>query len=235
MRKLSRLLAASVAGLSLAGMASASHAAMVTIWIDDDGPGAHGFTQVGFDPLSTGTASFSGTIGGFVLNLGGSAGTWPVANSQGIDTRSTGSGDLDIIVSVQGLTAPLGDRSWLSTFQTQPLSQGWTLTERTFLSASNQALSGVLLASATMTANFLPQQAFSFAEAATGAGPYAINTEYVLHAAGAGSANSTISVFNNGIIERPGVPEPATWGLMILGFGGVGSLLRQRRRQAALA
>ncbi len=32
-----------------------------------------------------------------------------------------------------------------------------------------------------------------------------------------------------------GVPEPATWGLMMLGFGGLGALARTRRRQAALA
>ena len=33
-----------------------------------------------------------------------------------------------------------------------------------------------------------------------------------------------------------GVPEPATWGLMIVGFGGMGALLRrQRRLQPALA
>jgi hypothetical protein len=31
------------------------------------------------------------------------------------------------------------------------------------------------------------------------------------------------------------IPEPATWGLMIMGFGGVGALLRNRRRQAAFA
>jgi hypothetical protein len=29
------------------------------------------------------------------------------------------------------------------------------------------------------------------------------------------------------------VPEPATWGLMILGFGGAGAALRSRRRKAA--
>ncbi len=29
-----------------------------------------------------------------------------------------------------------------------------------------------------------------------------------------------------------GVPEPTTWALMILGFGGVGAMLRTRRRQA---
>ena len=32
-----------------------------------------------------------------------------------------------------------------------------------------------------------------------------------------------------------GIPEPATWGLMIMGFGGIGSVIRARRRQAVLS
>ncbi len=32
-----------------------------------------------------------------------------------------------------------------------------------------------------------------------------------------------------------GVPEPATWGLMIVGFSGIGAMLRRRRGMAALA
>jgi PEP-CTERM motif-containing protein len=32
-----------------------------------------------------------------------------------------------------------------------------------------------------------------------------------------------------------GVPEPATWAMMILGFGGVGGLMRRRRETMALA
>lgn len=32
-----------------------------------------------------------------------------------------------------------------------------------------------------------------------------------------------------------GIPEPATWATMILGFGGIGAALRSRRRQVALA
>lgn len=31
----------------------------------------------------------------------------------------------------------------------------------------------------------------------------------------------------------PGVPEPATWGLMLVGFGGLGAVLRRRRGQVA--
>jgi len=34
----------------------------------------------------------------------------------------------------------------------------------------------------------------------------------------------------SGTIDAPGVPEPATWGLMILGLGAVGTVLRARRR-----
>jgi hypothetical protein len=30
-----------------------------------------------------------------------------------------------------------------------------------------------------------------------------------------------------------GVPEPATWGLMIVGFGGIGALMRSKRRRVA--
>jgi hypothetical protein len=30
-------------------------------------------------------------------------------------------------------------------------------------------------------------------------------------------------------------PEPATWALMIMGFGGIGAMVRNRRRQAAVA
>ena len=32
-----------------------------------------------------------------------------------------------------------------------------------------------------------------------------------------------------------GVPEPASWAMMLVGFGGMGALLRSRRTRAALA
>jgi hypothetical protein len=35
-------------------------------------------------------------------------------------------------------------------------------------------------------------------------------------------------------VTTPGVPEPATWALMLGGFMGVGSLLRRNRGQLAV-
>jgi hypothetical protein len=39
--------------------------------------------------------------------------------------------------------------------------------------------------------------------------------------------------FNREVLAAPGVPEPANWALMILGFGGAGAMLRRRRAAAA--
>jgi PEP-CTERM motif len=43
--------------------------------------------------------------------------------------------------------------------------------------------------------------------------------------AGAGNVTSAVG------IQTPPVPEPATWALMLLGFGGVGMALRRSRKQ----
>ena len=37
----------------------------------------------------------------------------------------------------------------------------------------------------------------------------------------------------NGSLDMPAVPEPATWGLMIMGFGMVGAMVRRRRPSLA--
>ena len=50
-----------------------------------------------------------------------------------------------------------------------------------------------------------------------------------------GAATLTMTT-NAGSVQVPTpIPEPATWGLMILGFGGVGALLRRRRHLGVFA
>lgn len=49
---------------------------------------------------------------------------------------------------------------------------------------------------------------------------------------GGGNANvGLIEVVNNFRLVAPGVPEPATWLLMILGFGAIGATMRAKKRQ----
>lgn len=48
------------------------------------------------------------------------------------------------------------------------------------------------------------------------------------------SANRVFALFALSATQLLGVPEPASWAMMILGFGAVGSVLR-RRRVAAIA
>jgi hypothetical protein len=43
------------------------------------------------------------------------------------------------------------------------------------------------------------------------------------------------SDFNITSPPPPAVPEPATWSLMLLGFGAIGVAMRRRRRQLAAA
>ena len=50
-------------------------------------------------------------------------------------------------------------------------------------------------------------------------------------------SKSSLSV-DNGSLPNPnpgGVPEPATWAMMIIGFGAVGSMVRSSRRRNAMA
>lgn len=47
-----------------------------------------------------------------------------------------------------------------------------------------------------------------------------------------GTVGGTLAFIDVG---KPGVPEPGTWALMLLGFGGLGAVLRRRRQLALTA
>ena len=70
--------------------------------------------------------------------------------------------------------------------------------------------------------------------------PYTLYTELFRNASGkvdfmeSGPADQQGNLLDN-IVVTTGVPEPATWAMMLIGFGAVGSAMRRRKESAALA
>jgi hypothetical protein len=221
--------AAAAAALSMAAFAGAANA---TIYIGlqqagVDGDGA-GVTCVSggicTKASGAGAAVFFGTYGSFEMELlTGTEGVDPaLLGSTTSDTNSLGAGGtLDVYVTRADIDGPI-PLSFFSSFTSNVLPKGWTVTQSTYVSTSNALYTGALLSSHLFTAadTFSETKAF-----AGGSGPYSVTTRYTLTAPTTGNALSTIAIAS--------VPEPGTWALMIVGFGGAGALLRRRRQALA--
>lgn len=59
------------------------------------------------------------------------------------------------------------------------------------------------------------------------AGPHSVTVNGSISGPGGGAYSGTINV-------APPVPEPATWAMMLLGFGAIGYAMRRRRRPALM-
>lgn len=81
------------------------------------------------------------------------------------------------------------------------------------------------------------QQIFSihFGDAGSGDGDMTVLYLFDFGTGGVTSVDLNQNGFSNAVIVTPpgGVPEPATWGMMLLGFGAAGSALRRSRRRNA--
>lgn len=60
-----------------------------------------------------------------------------------------------------------------------------------------------------------------------------------MHTAHAATVLSTtvaiVETFNGPVVSSAGLPEPATWTMLIMGFGAIGATLRRGRAQRAKA
>lgn len=170
--------------------------------------------------------TFVGAFSGFELNVySGTDGIYPQLLGTSGHTRNTtggNAGTLDVYVTVTDLVNNASNFD--SSFAVNVLPKNWTLTTRTYANADNGlwGIGGTLLSTKTFGGIGVFEHTGS---ADLGGGPYSVTARYTITAPTHGEALSNISL--------AAVPEPASWALMIMGFGAAGSILRRRRTLAA--
>ena len=163
--------------------------------------------------------SISGTVSGTPPQTPGTL------LSQTIDVQTTGPSTIWIFVNETGLTSPLGLNNWISSFTANALPAGWTVLERTCLVNGGGAdVCSPTLHQATLTAI---GTSGPFTDPFTTTSTYTAIEEYVITAAGTGSANLTINL--NPVTAAP---EPASLALLGSALAGLGFFGRRRRRAA---
>ena len=164
-------------------------------------------------------AAFAGAFGDFELNIAsGTDGVYPqlLGSQIQVSNRAGGAANvLDVYVTVDDLTTIPG--SFFSSFAMNVLPTGWTVRERTFADDGNGKWGGTLLSDNT----FNGIGTFTDVAGAGLSGTYSLTARYTI------TAPTTGEALGNAAIAA--VPEPATWALMIMGFGGAGYMIRRRR------
>jgi hypothetical protein len=220
--KFNLIKAASVAAALVGGAMALSTPANAAVFIGLQQSGFNGgaIVQVATDPT---LAIFGGSYGTFSINAVSGAVT-PMPHL--LDTNSinvSGStGVLHVWVTRTGITSPVGNEPLISSFTENSIAGNVKVTENTYIDAADGKFTGSLMSTDLFTAigkdtKFSPLESL--------VAPYSVTTEYIIAAVGVGSANSTINI--------SAIPEVSTWGMMLVGFFGLGALMRTRRKHAA--
>ena len=215
-------LLALASGMAIAA-ASPANAALVIGYSVNGGT----VTQLANDTATPGSVSFAGTAGGYSFNTGalGTPNTASVFDllTQSINIQSSSNAASVLNVFITETNLPTINGSLMSAFTSNILTNA-TARISSFYSPSNALYGGTLL----QTANFTNIGTFVGSNSGTQAGPFSLTTRYdISFGAGSGTFNGTANL--------TAVPEPATWGMMIVGFGLMGGALRRRKTTVAFA
>jgi hypothetical protein len=141
------------------------------------------------------------------------------SNTLDVDQTATGTHTLVLDITATGLAGPNALQDFLSSFSVSGQTAGWSVIERT-------TINGVTLATTPLFTG-VSDSAFSTNAAFAGA-LFTADEHYTITSVGEGS-------FNGGIDISAAVPEPSTWGMMLLGFVGLAFAFHKRRRVLSVA
>ena len=233
MKTFTKLMAATAVALTMG--ATASQAA---IFISTDGV-TDLFANVAVDGNGDFSQSFSALTalqrGGFEsITVDGNNGLAPVVlGSRSVAFNNTGGAanpGITIFVTQTDLT--LAQAAFFNSSFSFNARKAWSGNARAFVSATNQKYTGVAAgALANFAANSCPDVTCSQSASANSGlidvsgGLYSVTHAYQV------SSNSQLGRGEiDALTSALAVPEPGTWALMIMGFGGAGAMLRSRRR-----
>ena len=227
MRNMTKILAGTAIALA---MSAASAQAAVFIAFDTGGGPVQVFTD------ADGAFFYNTTnVGGFEnVAILGDTGAFPaLLHTQQVNVNSSGTGgaSLTVYVTHTDISGPMPEFGYISSFTSNTSRAGFSSTLTTLADAANGVYSGVVLSSASFSGAGAESMNNVFAgPLAPSAGLYSVTHKYVITDTGLtrGSTSPTVTL-------QAAVPEPGTWGLMIMGFGGAGAMLRARRRSAVAA
>ena len=166
--------------------------------------------------------------------------TAPMADLTGdriaeVFTFDTSIGDLGAIMGATDVLAGGSN----ATPPTPSPSMGATITINGKTATIGGAAAGLLATNAGVSFTAAADQDnvdFADAFVFTPDAPTLLSTPFVPHGFGAGGFNLD-GLDENGVFENANanfaIPEPATWAMMIMGLGGMGAMLRRRRRAIA--
>jgi hypothetical protein len=138
------------------------------------------------------------------------------SNTLDVDQSTTGTHTLALDIIASGLSGPNAVENFLSSFSVSGQTAGWSVIERTTINGNPLATTPLFTG--------VSDSAFSNNVAFAGT-LFTADEHYLITSVGQGS-------FNGGIDIAVGVPEPATWGMMLLGFVGLAFAFRSRRRMS---
>lgn len=201
-----------------ASMVAAPASAAVCIGVAVNG-GA--ITNVGCD-AGSGTVAYNATTGGYTYSVSGQA--FPLlaqptllTNSLNIENAGGANSVIDVYVTQTDLNTY--NSGLMSAFTTNTIT-GATATISSYLDAANGLFTGGLLQSAGFTSG---PTVFTGSNLVSAAGPFSETVKYSLNFTGGAGSNF------NGTANLTAVPEPATWAMMLIGFGALGFAMRRRR------
>ncbi len=216
-------LMALASGLAIAAATPAN----ATITIAYSLNGGTTITQLATDAATPGSAGYVGTTQNYFFNVGGTGApiTSPfdlLTQSINIQSNAARANSLIVYVTDSNLTSINGG-TLMSSFTSNVLSPGTTATISSLYSSTNALYTGTPLQSF----NYTSIGSNTGLNTITAASPFSLTVRYDITFGANGNFNGTGNI--------TAVPEPATWGMMIVGFGLLGGVMRRRKTTVAFA